>query len=137
VPQGKIILNDVRGIPLSAAQSLFSITSQSMYDETIAGGRRAELYSPSGLTVAVYEDASDASPNSQIVLFQRQGETPLKWTSRAVEVPIEFIPPSLAASARPIRVDDTSIYFQYRRGKVVISKKLSDLTPLEGKTGRS
>ncbi|MEK0450734.1 MAG: hypothetical protein RL088_3002 [Verrucomicrobiota bacterium] len=126
----KIVLSDsVTGASLAEAKSIFTPEAVAIFGMPPEQDRFRVLVSPSGRTVAVHENVSDASPEERITLFQKG--TANVWQVRAVLPPYKdpSPPPPIiyGTYGTSLSVDDDSLYYRFGEDGAVRKTSLNAL----------
>lgn len=102
---------------LVSETSLFSPDAVQAVGEP-AGDSFVVLASPSGNTILVHEDASDASPDEQIILFRRSGTTDTESWQTARYWPPHRPGPVYGWYATSVAINDDALFHRFLREAV-------------------
>lgn len=106
------------GSVLASEISLFSVDAVQAVGEP-SGDRFVVLASPSGNTILVHEDASDASPDEQIILFRRSKVDGVESWQAARYWPPQRPGPLYGLNGKSIAINDSKLLHQFLREEVI------------------
>lgn len=115
--------SEVQLVDDQTQRALASVPSVFIYDALLAVGspdaeRHKILVSASGNRIAVHENASESSPDEQIVIFERRShEGNASWHGYAVFPPSEPALP-YAHYGDTLGISDTALYFRILKGPI-------------------
>lgn len=126
----KIVLSDsVTGASLAEAKSIFTPEAVEIFGMPPEQDRFLVLVSPSGRTVAVHENVSDASPYERITLFQKKNAN--IWQVGAAQPPHKEPSDRMSGMygtyGTSLSVDDDTLYYRFGEGGAVRKVSLNSL----------
>ena len=107
----KLVLTEAStGTSLTEAESIFTPEPVSVFGEPPNSERFVVMASATGRTIAVHEDATDASPDHRITVFERTSGK--DWRPHSVQ-PESKAGPMYGYTAQSLAVDDEYLYFRF------------------------